>query len=118
VFLCAQNKMTPEERKTSPRKDIRDGYLQSGLFYYSRHPNYFAEQSMWVIIYAFTFNSHLRPFNHSIFGAVLLVLLFQGSMAFGESITVSKYPSYENYQLIVPQCFPYPIRRRKAIKYT
>jgi steroid 5-alpha reductase family enzyme len=46
--------MTPDERKKSPHKDIKDGFLQSGLFFYSRHPNYFAEQAMWIVIYLFT----------------------------------------------------------------
>ena len=52
--MILKNKMTPDERKKSPHKDIKDGFLQSGLFFYSRHPNYFAEQAMWIVIYLFT----------------------------------------------------------------
>jgi steroid 5-alpha reductase family enzyme len=34
-------------------QEICDGFFQSGLFRFSRHPNYFAEQSMWVCVYLF-----------------------------------------------------------------
>ena len=63
---------------------------------------------MWVCVYLFTVHSSRYPINHSILGCILLILLFQGSMAFSESITLSKYPVYADYQLSTPQCFPKP----------
>ena len=108
--------LTPEQRKKHHRKDIRDGFLQSGLFLYSRHPNYFAEQAMWVVIFLFTV--HGFYINYSCIGCVLLILLFQGSMAFSESITLSKYPAYETYQITTSQCIPMskPFRQPKSYK--
>ena len=47
-------------------------------------------------------------FHYSITGVIFLILLFQGSMAFSESITLSKYPSYADYQLFTSQCIPVP----------
>jgi steroid 5-alpha reductase family enzyme len=44
--------------------------------------------------------------NWSVVGIVLLVLLFQGSMQFSESITLSKYPLYAQYQATVPKLIP------------
>ena len=101
-------------RKQSSNSDIRDGFLQSGLFSLCRHPNYFAEQCMWIVVFLFS----LLPNNGESYqeviarngwlgsGALQLVLLFQGSMAFGESITASKYPRYAHYQATTSQCIP------------
>ena len=30
-----------------------DGFLKSGLWHYSAHPNYASEQAMWVVLYLF-----------------------------------------------------------------
>lgn len=92
--------------------DIKEGFLQSGLFKYSRHPNYFAEQALWVVVYLFsvpmtsttTLDTSLTVYA---FGSILLVLLFQGSMSLGESITLSKYPAYADYQRRTSQCVPF-----------
>jgi len=88
--------------------DVRDGFFQSGLFKYSRHPNYFCEQSMWVCVYLFSINlnSWSDCVNVSILGPILLILLFQGSMMFGEHISCGKYPQYKAYQARTSQCFP------------
>ena len=90
------------------RRDLRDGFLQSGLFYYCRHPAYFAEQSIWVVVYLFTLLGGKTYFtwNGSVLGCVLLVLLFQGSMQFSESITAGKYPNYIEYQARTSKCVP------------
>ena len=116
VFQEYKKTLTLEQRKTHHRKDIRDGFLQSGLFLYSRHPNYFAEQSMWVVIFLFTV--HGFYINYSCIGCILLILLFQGSISFSESITLSKYPSYEEYQMRTSQCIPMskPFRKPKSYK--
>lgn len=99
-----------DEREHHPDPDVRDGFFQSGLFAYSRHPNYFAEQSMWVCIFAFSLTtSDLSKGMLSFYfiGVFLLITLFMGSMAFGESITLSKYPKYKDYQQRTSQCFPF-----------
>ena len=41
-------------------------------------------------------------------GAILLVLLFQGSTRFTESITLKKYPAYADYQKCTSQLVPLP----------
>ncbi len=53
--------------------------------------------------------------NYSAAGFIILILLFQGSMSFGESITLSKYPAYADYQLRTSQCVPFP-KRGKSFK--
>ena len=74
------------------------GFLQSGLFKYARHPNYFFEISQWWVVYAFGAVAAAAVFQWTIVGAVLLTLLFVGSTRFTEKITLSKYPDYADYQ--------------------
>lgn len=108
-FHSRKHALTKAQIQTHSDPDIREGFLQSGLFKYSRHPNYFAEQAMWVVVYAFsvsratTVDSALTVYS---VGCVLLILLFQGSMGLGESITLSKYPRYADYQRRTSQCIP------------
>lgn len=108
IFQTYKYSISPVERKIHPSKDIREGFFQSGLWKYSRHPNYFAEQSMWVCVYCFVISTTGQVFHPSAVGWILLVLLFQGSMAFSESITRAKYPAYGKYQALVSRCVPFP----------
>ncbi len=85
-------------------------FLTAGLFRYSRHPNFFAEQSIWWVYYGFSVAAGAGWLNPTIAGAILLTLLFQGSTAFTEWITASKYPSYENYKKTTSRLIPMPPR--------
>ncbi len=82
------------------------GFIAEGLWKLSRHPNYFAEQSIWVVFYAFSVAATGSWFNWTICGAILLILLFQGSANFSEGITVEKYPDYKDYQRRVSKFIP------------
>lgn len=122
VFQSAKHSIPAAERANLADKELRQGFFQSGLFKYSRHPNYFAEQSMWVCMYLFSVPfSTVAPavaagtpgwralwdvMNWTGLGCVQLMLLFQGSMSFGEAITLSKYPTYRDYQKITSMCIP------------
>ncbi|KAI9351371.1 DUF1295 domain protein [Obelidium mucronatum] len=88
------------------------GFLSTGLFAYSRHPNFFGEISLWWSLYLFSVSADGNWFNaESIVGTVLLSLLFQGSTRFTEWITVSKYPIYRDYQRKVSMLVPWiPLR--------
>jgi hypothetical protein len=59
---------------------IRDGFLHSGLFRFSRHPNFLCEMSIWWVVYAFSasMTAWQLPLNWSIIGTASLTLLFQG----------------------------------------
>ena len=82
----------------------KDGFISSGLWSLCRHPNYFAEQAMWITLYAYTLP--LQGFNWSGIGAFLLVTLFTPSAMLSEGITRSKYPTYAKYQAAKPFFFP------------
>jgi steroid 5-alpha reductase family enzyme len=92
--------------------DLKKGFVNKGLWAYSRHPNYLAEQAVWVCFYLFSIAARAPVINWSITGCLLLVVLFQGSSAFGEEISAAKYPEYAGYQQNVPRFIPF-LKRKK-----
>ena len=84
------------------------GFNTTGLWGLSRHPNYFAEQSIWVCFYLFTVAGGIGILNWSLIGALLLIVLFQGSSSFGEEISSGKYPEYARYCRQVSRFLPGP----------
>ena len=90
------------------------GFNVSGLWAFSRHPNYIGEQLIWIGLYMFILSSgltHFGVFNWSIVGCLLLILVFIGSSRMAEGISIKKYSEYKDYQR---QVFKYlPIRKYK-----
>lgn len=82
------------------------GFVDTGLWGLMRHPNYTAEQSIWIVYYLFSVVAIGHWINWSMTGAVLLLLLFQGSSDFSENISAEKYPAYKEYQQKVPRFIP------------
>ncbi len=85
------------------------GFNTTGLWSRSRHPNYFSEQSIWVVLYLFCISSGVTNyvfFNWTIIGSMFLILLFIGSSKFSEGISLSKYPAYEDYIQKVSKYIP------------
>jgi steroid 5-alpha reductase family enzyme len=83
------------------------GFLKTGLFRYSRHPNFFCEQAMWWSYYVFSVAAGAGWLNWTITGAVLLTLLFQGSTTLTEKISLQKYPGYAAYQRTTSRLIPW-----------
>jgi steroid 5-alpha reductase family enzyme len=76
------------------------GFNTHGLWGRSRHPNYFAEQSIWIVLYFFCISAGVTDyvfFNWTLIGSMVLILLFMGSSAFSEGISLQKYPTYQDY---------------------
>ncbi len=85
------------------------GFNTTGLWAFCRHPNYLGEQGVWFCLYFVTLGS--GAVNHGVFswsmaGPLLLIFLFLGSSAFGEGVSKSKYPQFEDYQSQVFKYFP------------
>lgn len=125
-FQEYKHSLSSEERKQHSSHCIRQGFLTEGLFRYCRHPNYFCEQSLWICVYLFSIipaldsvSTALDPglglfINWTILGCLQLILLFQGSTNFSESITAEKYPAYRKYQQEVSQTIPwFPANKKK-----
>lgn len=82
------------------------GFNTIGLWNVSRHPNYLAEQSIWVSLYIFSIGAGIGIINWSMIGALLLIMLFLGSTSLAEEISSSKYPEYPIYCKKVNKYFP------------
>jgi steroid 5-alpha reductase family enzyme len=82
------------------------GFVHTGLWAKMRHPNYTAEQGIWILFYFFSVSASGNWLNWSVIGAILLVLLFWGSSNFSESISAGKYPGYREYQEKVNRYLP------------
>ncbi|EFN59474.1 hypothetical protein CHLNCDRAFT_10018, partial [Chlorella variabilis] len=93
--LAAGKRLTAEESK---------GFLTSGLFRLSRHPNFWAEQSLWCSMYLFGVAASGRWLNWTIAAPIQLILLFQGSTWLTEKLSAAKYPRYADYQAAT-SCF-------------
>jgi steroid 5-alpha reductase family enzyme len=95
---------TAADREPSPR------FLQTGLWRFSRHPNFFFEQAQWWTLFFFGVVAAGTILQWTVVGAFLLTTLFIGSTIFTESITKSKYPEYAAYQARVSPIIPFPSR--------
>ena len=84
------------------------GFLDTGLWSWSRHPNFFCEVGQWWMIVLFAVAATGHIVEPTVVGAVFLTLLFHGSAWFTESITASKYPAYADYQRRVSRVLPFP----------
>ena len=108
---------TEKYRKIKAGEPLNDeqvrGFLQKGLWGLVRHPNYAAEQAIWISYYLFSVAATGKWLNWSVAGAILLVLLFLGSSSFSEKISAGKYPGYTNYQKSVPRFIPRFIRKSR-----
>lgn len=81
-------------------KPFNKGFNITGLWGRSRHPNYFSEQSIWVVLYFISFSAGVTSyifFNWTLIGSMFLILLFIGSSNFSEGISLQKYPDYQDY---------------------
>ena len=73
------------------------GFNTFGLWNVSRHPNYMAEQAIWVSFYIFSIGAGVGIINWSMIGALLLIVLFTASTNLVEGISGDKYPEYAEY---------------------
>lgn len=87
--------------------DYKRGFITTGLFKFSRHPNFFAEMCMWWTIYFFSINSTGKILNLSIIGPISYTLLFNMSTPLTEYISCGKYPEYTIYQKTTPKFIPW-----------
>jgi steroid 5-alpha reductase family enzyme len=96
-------------------RDPRPRFVTTGLFRYSRHPNFFFEQAQWWALFLFGAVAAGSLWQWTVLGALLLTVLFVGSTAFTEQITRSRYPEYAHYQQATSPLVPWPPRRAAAV---
>lgn len=84
--------------------DLQRGFVTHGLWAYSRHPNVLAEQSIWVMLFVWSWV--LAGFNWSVAGTITYLLPFFDSAKLTESISSAKYELYKDYQAQVGMFLP------------
>lgn len=93
------------------RAQMDRGFVTTGLWKYSRHPNFAAEQSIWILLYQWSCFQSDTLYNWTCAGVIGYVLVFQGSTPLTEWISSQKYPEYGLYQERVGQFVPSPFGR-------
>ncbi|HEY0249151.1 MAG TPA: DUF1295 domain-containing protein [Gryllotalpicola sp.] len=93
------------ERSAGREPSIR--FVQTGLFRYSRHPNFFFEQAQWWVLFFFGCVAAGSLWQWTVIGPVLLTGLFIGSTNFTEQISRERYPEYHEYQGRVSALIPW-----------
>jgi steroid 5-alpha reductase family enzyme len=101
-----------KKAETAAGREPNPRFLQSGLWRFSRHPNFFCEQAQWWTLAFFGVVAAGSILQWTFVGAFLLTTLFIGSTIFTESITKSKYPEYADYQARVSAIIPFPPRHQ------
>ncbi|MGZ8803859.1 MAG: DUF1295 domain-containing protein [Microbacterium sp.] len=118
-FAADQQQWDFQRAKAAAGGRLEPGFVTTGLFRLSRHPNFFFEQAQWWAFYAIGATAAAASglglwggaLNWTIVGASLLTVLFIGSTIFTESITASKYPAYAEYRRATSMLIPLPPRR-------
>ncbi|KAJ5959976.1 uncharacterized protein N7479_007126 [Penicillium vulpinum] len=111
-FQSAKHEYQTNARIPEPYKDqfsaedLERGFVVSGLWSWSRHPNFVAEQAFWLTLYAWSCYRTETYFNWAGLGVLGYLAIFQGSVRLTESITAGKYPEYSDYQARVGRFIP------------
>jgi steroid 5-alpha reductase family enzyme len=116
LLLLGETVADEQQWRFQVAKSARHGaaphFVDTGLWRYSRHPNFFFEQSQWWVLFLFGAIAAGSVLQWTLLGAALLSLLFVGSTAFTESITLARYPEYAAYRATTSPIVPWPPRRR------
>jgi steroid 5-alpha reductase family enzyme len=82
--------------------------ITSGLWGYSRHPNYLGEISFWWGLWFFALGINPAAYWWMIVGPISMTILFVFlSIPMMENYLVKKYPQYQDYQKKVPPLLPW-----------
>lgn len=112
--VADQQQWVFQNAKKAGGADFRPRFLTTGLWRFSRHPNFFFEQAQWWALFLFGAIAAGSLLQWTVLGAVLLTFLFIGSTRFTEEITLSKYPEYADYQATTSPIVPWPPRRKES----
>lgn len=88
------------------REDLDRGFIITGLWSWSRHPNFAAEQAFWLVFYQWGCYTTEATYNWTAIGSLAYLMLFQASTWFTELISAGKYPEYAEYQARVGKFVP------------
>jgi len=93
-----------------PLGEYSNGFIDTGLWGLSRHPNYFCEVTIWWVFYLFSVSATGEAVNWTILGAVFLTCMFvlpSASLDVTEALSSRKYEAYADYQARVSRFVPW-----------
>ncbi len=111
LALLAGETVADQQRWRFQRLHPGGGVLRTGLYRFSRHPNYFFEIAQWWVVFAFAAIAAGSPWLWTGAGAVVLTALFVGSTRFTEQISVEHHPEYAAYRREASAIVPWFPRR-------
>ena len=89
--------------------------MESGLWAWSRHPNYFGEISFWFSLAFFGIAGAPEDWWWLIAGAIAMTVMFQAaSIPMMEKRSLARRPTYQDIIDRVPRLVPRPPRRRTS----
>lgn len=88
------------------QKDLDRGFITTGLWGYSRHPNFAAEQTIWVVLYQWACFESGTMINWTFVGPMLYLAVFQASTPITEYVSAGKYAEYKLYQERIGKFLP------------
>lgn len=89
--------------------------MESGLWAWSRHPNYFGEISFWWSLALFGIAGAPQDWWWLVVGGVAMTVMFQAaSIPMMEKRSLERRPTYQDVIDRVPRLVPRPPRRRSA----
>ena len=97
-----------KKRRREGGEQIAQPFMATGLFRYSRHPNYAAELGQWAVFYLFAVAATGQWLHWSGLGFIALLAVFLGSIRVTESVSADKYAGYGEYQSSTPMLLPTP----------
>lgn len=109
-MMAYQNEKYRRINAKLPLGEYSRGFIETGLWAYSRHPNYFGELGMWWAYYLFGVAASGAWINWTLVGPVFLNLLFLPPMAsldLTEALSSRKYAAYPEYQARVSRFIPW-----------
>ena len=109
AFLGGET-VADQQRWDFHRTSPGGGVLRTGLFRYSRHPNYFCEIGQWWVVFVFAVIAAGTPWLWSAAGPLALTALFIGSTLFTEQISAGRHPGYADYRRSTSMLVPLPPR--------
>jgi steroid 5-alpha reductase family enzyme len=118
-----QHEFQQQKRKKIPfngqfTSSLSKGFIAEGFWSYVRHPNFAAEQAIWVSFYFMGVAASGQWINWTLIGPLLLILLFVGSTALTERINSEKYPDYPAYKQRVPKFIPLRFKSSRHQHYS
>ncbi|KAI1469357.1 DUF1295-domain-containing protein [Daldinia caldariorum] len=88
------------------QEELDRGFITSGLWAFCRHPNFAAEQTIWLTLYQWSCYASKTFYSWAGLGPLFLMMIFQGSTWLTELISSGKYPEYKYYQQRVGALIP------------